>query len=177
MLWMRNRSSWALMLSSAALILTLLMTLSTVVLAIVYEPFRAIALAHWQLGTVVVLVANVLMSDFVRIRPEGVTTRRIALAWRAEAPAPLGGRFRQTPSRIPGEPDRPHEPDPGRDELTTWIYYERDDVLLAVDCLRPKATVDWLNAQLQRIEALQVPRARVVERETARNDDEGRGIE
>jgi hypothetical protein len=149
------------MVSTAGVNISLLVVLPTVFVAIWYEPFRAVMLGNWLLGTAAVLIANVLMADLVRIRPEGVTTRRIIVAWRFEAPVPLGGRFRQTPSRAPGDPDRPHDPDP--DEFTTCIYYERDDFLLAIDCLQPKAAVDWLNAQLERIEALELPRARVVE--------------
>lgn len=175
LVWKRTRSSWALLISTAGVNISLLAALATFLLAIGYEPFRAFALENWLLGTLAVLIVNVLMADLVRIRPEGVTASRIVFAWRLEAPVPLGGRFRLTPSSMPGEPDRPQDPDP--DEFTTCIYYERDDVLVAIDCHRPGPTVDWLNAQLHRIQALQLPRAHVVERTPAGNDPGDRNIE
>lgn len=162
-LWQRRRSAWALTLSGGAVGITLLCLLLAVIAALAYPPFLAVALYYWAWWGAAVFLGHLLVGDLVRIRPQGVTAARLALSWRSLEPIPLAGEFRQTPSRFRGDPDRPHDPDPWQDELTQWIYYEHDDAVLAIDCLLPKATADWLNAQLSRIQAQQLPTARVVD--------------
>jgi hypothetical protein len=162
-LWQRERSAWALTLSSVAANITLLGLALALLVTPVYPPVLRFAFEYWAWGTAAVLLLHLLAGDLVRIRPQGVTAVRIAFAWSVEEPIPLGGTFQQTPTQVTGDADRPHEPDPWQDELMTLIYYENRDEVLGIDCLRPKATVDWLNAQLRRIQSLQLPKAQVVE--------------
>ncbi len=141
-----------------------------VLLGILSERVVRLFVDHWIEVASAVLLANLAAMTIVRVSGEGVRVGRFFLVL-ARARAPLDGVF--VPNLRLGKADEGDEPD-----IERWFSYRRDGkVAFSVRCLRPEATAEWLNAQLQRVQALDLPPARVVEQAPAGNDGAGRGIE
>jgi hypothetical protein len=110
----------------------------------------------WQL-LAGVLIINAATATWVSITREGVRVRRPLLPNGHVRCAPLGGEF----SGGDSDPE-----DSAWDIVDRWNSYDINaDTSLVFPTLRPVATSIWLNTQLHRIQAQQIPTARVVERQ------------
>jgi len=76
---------------------------------------------------------------------------------------PLGGEFRRTLPVYPGEPDHDEDIDVDEDTGARTVRYVHPEGNIVFDCVFAGPTAAWLNAQLHRIQSLQLPAARVME--------------
>lgn len=168
-LWQRSKGAFALTPDGRILGWTLLGTVLALQLLFI-EPVRNLFAQYWVLVTALLVLPNLALITLIGITADGVKVRRLVTGFRPDGAVPLGGEFRRTLPTYPGEADHDEDIDFNEDDGSRWILYRLGEETIPFACLFPGPTVDWLNAQLHRIQALQLPTARTVKREPDAED-------